>query len=788
MGKSGLLRHPLAAYRFGPFEVDVHRSQLRKSGVRLRLERKPLQLLLALLERPGELVSRGELESRLWAEGVFVDFEHGLNVAVKKVRDILGDSAAEPRYIETVAGEGYRFIAPVEVVETAPPACEPVAAPQPEPAPPVDAVDTSAVFPRRHAGFRRLAWAVAAAMVLLAACGWLAWRALHSHPPLLSSQGWVLVAGFENRTGERRLDGALEYALERELSNSRFVQVVSREQVDDVLRLMQKPADSRIDAVLGREICLRDGDIQLLIAGRAEKLGSTYMLSADIVNPATGVRVASLSEEAAGDGKLAAAVRRLSDRVRERIGEAPAVVQASQERLEKVTTISLHGLQLYTLADRVIARTRDGNVQAAEILEEALREDPQFASAHTLLGYAYENIGEREKAMPHFRRALELADSTAARERFFITGSYYEAANQREKAVAAYEALLRLYPDHYWGNHNLADLYARLGRLHEASGLWVRIAKLRPNDLHSNRMAADWLTSESQAGRGYLPSGDAAARQAWSAAQSFTTRSLQLLQMEGDGAEPTDADQLRALLVKQDELKGDIARAQADLLRADRENKTGAAPLGVYFFSFGQLRQAERRAASPSLLLAPALAFYKGDFRRAKQLLLASGEGGDVAACLLIRMGMLREAETLCRTSTAPDSPRFSERLLQIVMGQLALAKGETAKGIALLESSLPKLEGSTSGYLGYEALAAAYRRQGKLNDAARVLERGSAFRWRNNLSPPFQMRVQLQLSEVYRSLGRVADAARVENDLRNELAFADADHPMLRALARPPH
>lgn len=96
-------------YVFGPYELDLAKWRLRKYGVRLRLERKPLQLLLALLEQPGNLVKRNDLRCRLWGEDVFVDFENGLNVAVKKLRAALGDSAEAPVYVETIAGEGYRF-------------------------------------------------------------------------------------------------------------------------------------------------------------------------------------------------------------------------------------------------------------------------------------------------------------------------------------------------------------------------------------------------------------------------------------------------------------------------------------------------------------------------------------------------------------------------------------------------------------------------------------------------------------------------------------------------------
>jgi Tol biopolymer transport system component/DNA-binding winged helix-turn-helix (wHTH) protein len=100
--------------RFGVFELDLRSGDLRKAGARLNLPDQPLQFLTALLERPGELVTRDELRQRLWAEETFVDFEHGLNAAVKRLRDTLGDSADTPRFIETVPRRGYRFIAPVD--------------------------------------------------------------------------------------------------------------------------------------------------------------------------------------------------------------------------------------------------------------------------------------------------------------------------------------------------------------------------------------------------------------------------------------------------------------------------------------------------------------------------------------------------------------------------------------------------------------------------------------------------------------------------------------------------
>lgn len=103
-------------YRFNDYEADLRAGELRRKGNRLKLQLQPFQVLVALLERPGEVVTREELRQRLWPEDTFVDFDHGLNTAVAKLRDVLGDSASAPRYIETIAKRGYRFVGEVQTV------------------------------------------------------------------------------------------------------------------------------------------------------------------------------------------------------------------------------------------------------------------------------------------------------------------------------------------------------------------------------------------------------------------------------------------------------------------------------------------------------------------------------------------------------------------------------------------------------------------------------------------------------------------------------------------------
>ena len=107
-------RPPGARYRFGVFEVDATTGELRRQGLRVRLNAQPFQVLLMLLERPGELLTREEISRRLWPDGTFVDSDHGVNSAINRIREALGDMASNPRFVETLARRGYRFIAPVE--------------------------------------------------------------------------------------------------------------------------------------------------------------------------------------------------------------------------------------------------------------------------------------------------------------------------------------------------------------------------------------------------------------------------------------------------------------------------------------------------------------------------------------------------------------------------------------------------------------------------------------------------------------------------------------------------
>lgn len=122
----------IARYKFDAFEADLRAAELRRNGTRLKLQLQPFQVLVALLERPQEVVTREELRQRLWPQDTFVDFDHGLNTAMVKLRDVLGDSASNPKYVETIAKRGYRFLGSPEAIPEQPSAAVSPSAPEPQ--------------------------------------------------------------------------------------------------------------------------------------------------------------------------------------------------------------------------------------------------------------------------------------------------------------------------------------------------------------------------------------------------------------------------------------------------------------------------------------------------------------------------------------------------------------------------------------------------------------------------------------------------------------------------------
>ncbi|HVR43660.1 MAG TPA: tetratricopeptide repeat protein [Thermoanaerobaculia bacterium] len=633
---------------------------------------------------------------------------------------------------------------------------------------------------------RRLGWpvrVVAAAVVVMVAAAAAYWL---MRPSALAFQqrDWALIAQFENRTGEAVFDGTVEYALEREISNSRFVNVVPRERIGDSLRLMKKPPNTIVDQSIGREICLRDGEIRALITGRVEKLDNTYVLSASLVNPETGVTVASFSEQAVGQRETVSAIQRLSDRVREGLGEQLPSIGKGVEKLERVSTPSLRALQLYSHADGLIRMHQSD--QAVELLREALQEDPQFASAHVLLAHSLSNIGRREEAGPHYQRAVELSKNSTDAERLFILASYYHLRDHRQ-AAQTLELLLRLYPDHYWAASNLAVTYHSLGQPQRALPYIVRRADLRSHNFDHQLRAAHALLvwGDSRKAEPYLERArriiaaeEAGPFRAWRAAW-VTLYPAQAAWIKGD---------LGGALAEVAEVAGQIDSTAEENRNALRWE------VGSFYLNVGRERAARQffqaMTGPPDYL---ALAGLGLDDQPTVRKYVQFAPASHRAAILMARAGLLAEAEKAIadpdtvRRAYAPFLPGVWDTLAR---GELALARGRTADAIPLLEGVVRKLRLWPTPYffLGSEALARAWEQQGDVAKSLAVLEDASEYGpaavfW--GPAPLFWMKNELRRAELYRRLGRETDRQRVHAELARLLTHADPDFPILQQLRR---
>ena len=640
---------------------------------------------------------------------------------------------------------------------------------------------------RPMAAWRRLVLVLAAGTALVAALGVGLWW-LQPPPLPFEQRDWLLIADFENRTTEQVLDGTLEYALERELSNSRFVNVVPRQRINDTLRLMKKPLDAPIDSSLGQEICLRDGAIRALLTGRVEKLDTTYVLSAALVDPTQGVTVAGFSEEATGQKQIVPALRRLSDRVRQSLGEKLTLIQEAQQTLARVTTPSLRALQLYSQADALIAQ--DNSAAAEELLKQAVEEDPQFASAFIHLAWTVFNQGRPpEDYRPYAQRSYQLAETTGERERYFILGSYHRMNGENEEAIAAYQALLRLYPDHFWGLNNLAHLLWVEGRQAEAVPYQVRRADMRPNDFFAVIEAAQALSANLSQARPYVERARNLASAEVVKQYPEETAWLELFPAWDYWSQGHVEEALREVNRVADSLHS----------RSGEEREVFAFYVALHYLPFGKLGAAEeifqeipKEAQWPrwpeaiACFLRDDPQALKDHFRRYDHTPQARYTF-PIPAFLLIRAGLLPEAQKMI--SSLGETPGWKIHV-NALAGELVLAQGQTEKAIPLLEQGLSEARNREMLHIFFfasESLARAWERQGDSEQALQVLEEASRARkefgelW--PLSETLSMRLQWQRAKLLRNMSREGEAQEIEAQLLQLLAYADPDHGILRAL-----
>jgi DNA-binding winged helix-turn-helix (wHTH) protein/tetratricopeptide (TPR) repeat protein len=416
--------------RFGVFEVDLRSGELRKSGIRIRLQDQPFKVLTALLEYPGEMVAREELKRRIWPEDSFGDFDHAVNVAVAKLRAALGDSPETPRFVETLPRRGYRFIFPTTLPTK------------------VAADDASAAAEERIKPAKKTSgvrWAVVAGATIvfvgLAVSGW--WF-FHRKTRVLTDRDTIVLAEFTNTTGDPVFDGTLRQGLGVALEQSPFLSLVSEKQIQQTLGMMKQQPDTKLTPGIAREICLRISSAAVLY-GWIAQIGTQYNLILRAEACSNGESIAATEVQASDKSHVLAALGKASSDIRKKLGESLATVEKFDTPLEQATTASLEALQAYDSGYKVGDK---GNYAAAiPLFQRAVSLDPNFAMAYLLLGMMQSNLTQ-EDAKKNLQKAYDLRSAVSERERLFIEFEYYAVndTGDLENAQRAAASWAHKYP------------------------------------------------------------------------------------------------------------------------------------------------------------------------------------------------------------------------------------------------------------------------------------------------------------------------------------------------------
>ncbi len=435
-----------AILRFGVFEVDVRSGELRKQGVRIKLQEQPFHVLAVLLQRPGEVVTREELRSENWSADTFVDFDNSLNTAINKLREALGDSADNPRFIETLPRRGYRFIAPVAGVDGTTSGTT---------------MSARAVAPTSG---RKIAVAAAIAVLAAGTAGGLLWRARQARR--LTGKDTIVIGDFANSTGDAVFDGTLREGLSVELEQSPFLSLVPEKQIHQTLRMMGKNTSARLTPEIAQEVCQRTSSAAEL-DGSIALIGTRYNLILKAVNCASGDLLASTEAQADDKSHVLDALGKAASEMRRKLGESLSSTQKYNAPLEQATTPSLEALQAYNLGRQALAHGEDA--AALAFFQRATQLDPNFAMAYWGMSQSYN--GEITLVLEIGRKAYGLRERLSEFERLRIECD--DPSGDVIKAMRSCELGAKTYPRDALFHQDLAflpDCYLRVSLVEPSPG------------------------------------------------------------------------------------------------------------------------------------------------------------------------------------------------------------------------------------------------------------------------------------------------------------------------------
>ena len=469
-------------YEFGPFRLDPDKRLLLHDNQPVPLQLKAFETLLVLVRNSEQVVLKDDLMKSVWPD-TFVE-ESNLAQNIFVLRKTLGETAGKHRYIVTIPGRGYRFVAKVRVLSE-------------EESLVVETHARSRVVIEEKKSSQRVWLPVGATVIaLMLVSGVLYWRSHRT--PKLTERDSIVIADFANTTGDPVFDGTLRQGLSAQLEQSPFLNLLSDQRIAQTLSLMAQPKDTRLTHELAREVCQRTASAAVL-DGSIAQVGTQYLLTLRALNCANGESLASAQAQARDKNHVLDALGKLAAEIRSKLGESLASVQKYDTPPEDVTTASLEALKAYSLGYRTMIAKNDYPA-AIPLFQQAISLDPNFAMAYARLGINFYNLYEPARAAENLQKAYDLRERLSEREKLYIAASHDAmATGNMEAARKTYELWEQLYPRDQFAVGNLGVVYGFLGEYDKALAAIQEAWKLNPGNalvfsnivvtyLHLNRL------------------------------------------------------------------------------------------------------------------------------------------------------------------------------------------------------------------------------------------------------------------------------------------------------------
>jgi len=387
---------------FGVFELNLRAGELRKNGLRIRLQEQPFQVLALLLEQPGEVVTREDLQKKLWPADTFVDFDHGLNKAINKLREALGDSAENPRFVETVARRGYRFLAEVKVVDANPPSPLAPATQPPGPAEKDQLSEKASRGGRPKYALIPLVWKIAAFVLIATTASFAAWK-LHpwnSSPRIIRSLAVLPLESLSTDASQDFFADGMTDELISELGQISALRVISRTSVM-AYKHARKPLPQ-----IAREL-----NVDAVVEGTVLRSGDKVRITAQLIDASADKHLWSQSYEVELRDTLALqskVARAIADQIQINLNPREQAALKSAKPVNPEAYVSyLKGRYFWN------KRSGEGLKVALAYFNQAIEEDPTYARAYSGLADTYALLGDWQYAVTTPKEALPKAKAAA---------------------------------------------------------------------------------------------------------------------------------------------------------------------------------------------------------------------------------------------------------------------------------------------------------------------------------------------------------------------------------------